>query len=159
MGFSYGFFAVASWKASRLHPTATQESLQAHGGLNGCNRGIRASPTCGIASGRFGPRGVTIGSNELGKLSGFWLGIPGKFRRGAWPYERSGLLWIVGEILCLYGLKFTASRLVNADARNWATVERSLFFKPIDIGWNPRYAQENIQIWYLPEFLNQINCY
>lgn len=41
---------------------------------------------------------------------------------------------------------FTASRLVNklwlfnADARNWATVERSLFFKPSNIGWNPTYA-------------------
>lgn len=85
MGFSLWFLLRGQVErpASRLHPTATQESLQAHGGLNCCNCGIRASPTCRIACGRFGPRGVTIGSNELGKLSGLLLGaIPGGFSVG-----------------------------------------------------------------------------
>ena len=77
MGFSYGFCCGGQVDFT----TATQESLQAHGGLNCCR----------IASGRFGPRGVTIGSNELGKLSGLLLGaIPGKFRsRGRDPTKQA----------------------------------------------------------------------
>ena len=55
----------------------------------------------------------------------------------------------IGEILCFCLGKFNVYSIqiggkilwfFNADARNWATVERSLFFKPIDIGWNPSYA-------------------
>lgn len=126
-------------KASSNGPR--QESLQAHGGLNGCNRGIRASPTCGIASGRSGPRGVTIGSNELGKLSGLLLGaIPGKFSVGAVTLRnkrlvvnsRGSLEFVWFKVYSIQiGEKYCDS---YAGARNWATVERSLFFKPIDIG-------------------------